>query len=152
MSSQGPWLVSAIRNFRQGHERLKKRVHTAWRYPLPKWGQVVMAGVYFTIPVVGGYHVMQWAIGKSHETIGEHGELLNVKSIQGIGDKRIAQDGTIEQVGAGGLGGGVKLAVSDDKTQQQNKAMLDAFFREQRKRERRKKKMEASCTNETDES
>jgi hypothetical protein len=149
---QEPWLFSAIRNFQRGHERLKTRVHTAWRYPLPKWGQVIMAGVYFTIPIVGGYHVMQWAIRKSHENIGEHGELLNVKKIQGIGDKRIEPNGTLEQVGAGGLGGGVKLAVSDEKTQEQNKAMLEAFFREQRKRERRKKKMEASNTNETEES
>ena len=95
---------------------------------------------------------MQWAIRKSHENIGEHGELLNVKKIQGIGDKRIEPNGTLEQVGAGGLGGGVKLAVSDEKTQEQNKAMLEAFFREQRKRERRKKKMEVSNTNETEES
>jgi hypothetical protein len=110
-----------------------------------------MGGVYFTIPVVGGYYVMQWAIHKSHETIGEHGELLEEKKIQGIGDKRITTKGTMEKVGAGGLGGGVKLAVSDEKTQEQNKAMLEAFFREQRKRERKRKKLEALNTNETPE-
>lgn len=156
MSYQGePWLFSAIRSFRKGHERLKQRVHTAWRYPLPKWGRVVMGGVYFTIPVVGGYYVMQWAISISHETIGEHGELLDEKKIQGIGDKRInTTTGTMEKVGgggAGGWGGGVKLAVSDEKTQMQNKAMLEAFFREQQKRERNRKKLESLLNNSNNE-
>jgi hypothetical protein len=114
-----------------------------------------MGGVYFTIPVVGGYYVMQWAISISHETIGEHGELLDEKKIQGIGDKRInTTTGTMEKVGgggAGGWGGGVKLAVSDEKTQMQNKAMLEAFFREQRKRERKRKKLESLLNNSNNE-
>ena len=135
---QEPWLFSAIRKFHERHERLKHTVHTAWRYPLPRWGRVVMGCIYFSIPVVGGYQVMQWAIRRSHQTIGEHGEFLEEKRIQGIGDKRILQDGTQEKVGAGGVGGGVRLAVSDEKTQQQNKAMLEAFFREQRRKERQR--------------
>lgn len=82
---------------------------------------------------------MQWAISKSHESIGEKGELLNEKHVQGIGDKRVLDDGRLEQVGAGGVGGGVRLATSDIKTQEQNKSMLEAFFKEQRKRERRRR-------------
>lgn len=131
-----PWLFSAIRKFHQRHERLKHTVHTAWRYPLPKWGRVVMGCVYFSIPVIGGYQVMQWAISKSHESIGKHGELLPEKRIQGIGDKRIKEDGTKEQVGAGGVGGGVRLAVSDEQTQKQNRKMLQAFFKQQRRKEK----------------
>jgi hypothetical protein len=111
-----------------------------------------MGGVYFTIPVVGGYWVMQWAISKSHETIGKRGELLdeNLKIVGLAGDKRInPRSGTAERVGAGGLGGGVKLAVSDEKTQRQNRAMLEAFFREQRKRQqgRNETKKEESSLN-----
>ena len=65
--------AEAFQSLHQKHERLKKYVHTAWRVPLPRWGQMVMGMFYFTIPVVGGYHVMQWAISKSHESIGERG-------------------------------------------------------------------------------
>lgn len=137
-----PWLFSAIRNFHQRHERLKHTVHTAWRYPLPRWGRVIMGCVYFSIPVVGGYQIMQWAISKSHESIGKRGEFLPKKEIQGIGDKRILEDGTEEKVGAGGVGGGVRLAVSDPKTQTQNRQMLEAFFRQQRRKEKQRKAKE----------
>jgi hypothetical protein len=95
-----------------------------------------MGCVYFSIPVVGGYQVMQWAISKSHESIGKHGELLPQKEIEGIGDCRVLQDGTHERVGAGGVGGGVRLAVSDEQTRVQNKKMLQAFFRQQRRKEK----------------
>lgn len=137
-----PWLFSAIRTFHQRHENLKRTVHTAWRYPLPKWGRVVMGFVYFTIPVIGGYQVMQWAISKSHASIGKHGEFLEKKDIEGIGNYRVKEDGTKEQVGAGGVGGGVRLAVSDNKTQEQNRQMLEAFFRQQRRKERKKQQQQ----------
>lgn len=90
---------------------------------------------------------MQWAISKSHVAIGERGELLEKKQIEGIGDVRILEDGTQEKVGAGGVGGGVRLAVSDEKTQQQNRQMLEAFFRKQRRKEaHRKAKQQAQET------
>ena len=57
------------------HERLKKRIHN-FRIPLSKNGQRVMFVVYFSIPIVVGYNVMQWAIGKSAENLGAEGELL----------------------------------------------------------------------------
>ena len=57
------------------HERLKKRIHN-FRIPLSKNGQRVMFVVYFSIPIIVGYNVMQWAIGKSAENIGAQGELL----------------------------------------------------------------------------
>ncbi len=98
-----------------------------------------MGCIYFSIPVIGGYQVMQWAISKSHDSIGIHGEKLSQKDIEGIGEYRVLPDGTKEKVGAGGVGGGVRLAVSDQKTQEQNRAMLEAFFKQQRRKERKAK-------------
>ena len=43
-----------------------------------------MGCIYFSIPVVGGWHVMQWAIGKSHDSIGPKGEKLRIKEVEGI--------------------------------------------------------------------
>ncbi len=70
--------LRGLKTLHEKHEKLKHTVHTAWRYPLPKWGQYAMGCVYFTIPVVGGWYVMQWAISKSVEEIGERGELVDV--------------------------------------------------------------------------
>ena len=77
-------IIEQFRRFNDRHERLKKYVHTAWRVPLPKWGQVAMGCLYFSIPVVRGWYVMQWAIGRSHKSLGPKGELLEQKDVQGI--------------------------------------------------------------------
>lgn len=108
------------------HERLKRYVHDGFRYPLPTWGRYMMGFVYFTIPVVGGWHIMQWAISKAHVSIGEHGEKLEKKTITGIGDQR-GSDG--KHIGAGGWGGGVHLAVSDEETQRRNRKKLNKFLK-----------------------
>jgi len=64
-------------------ERVIRRIHGA-RVVLPAiWGVPahVYMGFVYPIPVlVGGYYVMQWAIGKSHENIGERGEKLRGRS------------------------------------------------------------------------
>jgi hypothetical protein len=133
-------LFTALRDFSRRHERLKKAVHGSFRMPLPRWGRWFMGGVYFTLPILGGYHVMQWAISKSHQSIGVHGEFLpqNRKELLDdssstrlkggiVGDCRA--DGTT--VGAGGWGGGVRLAVSDEETQRMNRSKLDKFLRKQ---------------------
>eukprot|EP00586_Coscinodiscus_wailesii_P018404 CAMPEP_0172496976 /NCGR_PEP_ID=MMETSP1066-20121228/94725_1 /TAXON_ID=671091 /ORGANISM="Coscinodiscus wailesii, Strain CCMP2513" /LENGTH=108 /DNA_ID=CAMNT_0013269543 /DNA_START=141 /DNA_END=467 /DNA_ORIENTATION=- len=99
-----------------------------------------MGCFYFSIPLIGGYHVMQWAISKSHESIGERGEKLKVKRLQGYGDKIPSEDGKTQKVGAGGLGGGVHLAVSDEDDQKRSKVMLERFFRQERKKRRLKEK------------
>lgn len=123
----------AYLKFQQHHERVKRYVHTAWRVPLPKWGQTVMGCIYFSIPVVGGWHVMQWAIGKSHESIGPKGEKLRVKEVEGIGDQTKIL-GETKKVGAGGIGMGVRLAISDKEDQQRSKKMLGNLFKDLRKR------------------
>ena len=69
----GSRLMNAYLSFHQRHERLKNYVHNGFRYPLPPWGRAVMGFVYFSLPVVIGYPVMQWAISKSHAEIGERG-------------------------------------------------------------------------------
>jgi len=135
MSFSDNWFVSALHSFRQNHERLKKTVHEGFRYPLPKWGRIVMGGVYMTLPIIGGYYVMQWAISKSHDSIGQYGERLPIKQVQGIGDKRIIDSNNqnqIETVGAGGWGGGVRLAVSDAETQSKNNKKLARFLKHQK--------------------
>jgi hypothetical protein len=73
--------------------------------------------------------------------------------IQGIGDKRIVQksDGDqqqhqpphLELVGAGGWGGGVNLATSDQKTQDINRINLERF-RKKQLREKKKREREAA--------
>jgi hypothetical protein len=135
------WLRNSIRIFQDRHERLKSYIHSGFRYPLPRYGQILMGMVYFTIPVVGGWYVMQWAISKSHHSIGLHGEKLpNRSGIQGLGDKRVvvAEDAEhpevqYHKVGAGGWGGGVHLAMSDEETQRRNQEKIRKFLKRQRK-------------------
>ena len=45
-----------------------KRVH-AFRIPLSPAGQRVAQVVYFSIPVIGGYFIMDWATSKAREEI-----------------------------------------------------------------------------------
>jgi hypothetical protein len=127
--------MSWIRSLLDRHERLKNYVHNGFRYPLPKYGQYVMGFVYFSIPVISGWYIMQWAISKSHDSIGYYGEHLPQKSIQGVGDLRPVLDEQeqqsdgikvikYEKVGAGGWGGGVHLVVSDEEEQKRNRKKL----------------------------
>ncbi|KAL3767869.1 hypothetical protein ACHAWO_013688 [Cyclotella atomus] len=132
-------LTRTLRTFHEKHEKLKTTVHTAWRYPLPKWGQYAMGCFYASIPLVGGWYIMQWAISKSVEEIGERGEKLRHKELQGYGNKTII-DGKEQTVGAGGRFGGVHLAMSDQKTQENNMAMLKAMFEREKKRRRKEQK------------
>ena len=98
-----------------------------------------MGCVYFSIPVVGGWYVMQWAIGKAHDSIGEKGEKLKIKDVQGIGNQipmSSSDDGNDKArwiIGAGGVGMGVKLAVSDEHDQQNSKKMLEKMLKKARK-------------------
>jgi hypothetical protein len=92
-----------------------------------------MGCVYFTIPIVGGWQVMQWAIGRAHDSIGEKGEKLRIKEVQGIGDQTVL-DGETKRIGAGGVGLGVKLAISDEQDQERSKKMLAKLLKKARKR------------------
>jgi hypothetical protein len=142
-----------LHEFSIRHERLKHAIHNGFRYPLPRWGRFVMGCIYFSIPVVSGWYVMQWAIHQSHKSIGEHGELLPQKELQGLGDRTVDARGNELKVGGPeGWGGGVRLAVSDETTQQRNREMLNSFFRKQQKKlaaERRKKRDEEGAEGES---
>ena len=76
---------------------------------------------------------MQWAIGKSVDEIGERGEKLQHKTLRGFGNKTVI-GGKEEAIGAGGKLGGVHLATGDSSTQENNKVMLEALFRKERRR------------------
>jgi hypothetical protein len=134
--------MSWIRTVLDRQERLKNYIHNGFRYPLPKYGQYIMGFVYFSIPVISGWYVMQWAISKSHDSIGYNGEHLPNKSIQGIGDRRPIHDNDgggdsgnehvlkYEKVGAGGWGGGVHLVVSDEEEQKKNRKKLRKLLKQ----------------------
>lgn len=91
-----------------------------------------MSCIYFSIPVVGGWNVMQWAIGRAHESIGEKGEKLKVKKVEGIGNTSVV-NGEKRTIGAGGMGMGVKLALSDEQDQERSKKMLAKMLKKARK-------------------
>lgn len=80
---------------------------------------------------------MQWAIGEAHKSIGPKGELLEVKEVQGIGQTAIV-DGEQKIIGAGGVGKGVKLALSDKGDQERSKKMLGKMLRENRRRKKKR--------------
>mmetsp|Transcript_37495 Transcript_37495/g.90443 ORF Transcript_37495/g.90443 Transcript_37495/m.90443 type:complete len:144 (-) Transcript_37495:121-552(-) len=134
-------LSRALQTFHEKHEKIKHTVHNTWRYPLPKWGRYAMGCIYFTVPVVGGWYVMQWAISKSVDEIGERGEKLQQKELRGFGNKTVIE-GKEETIGAGGKLGGVHLAVSDSSTQEKNKAMLESMFKQERKRRNKEKQQQ----------
>ena len=48
------------------HERLKHRIHN-FRLPLNTRGQQIMGVIYFSVPVLGGYAIMQWAAKKAEQ-------------------------------------------------------------------------------------
>lgn len=46
-----------FQDLRDRHEKLKKRIH-AFRIPLSPRGQLAMKCVYFSIPLIAGYFIM----------------------------------------------------------------------------------------------
>jgi hypothetical protein len=53
-----------FKSFSKRHEALKERIHN-FRMPLTPMGVRIMKVVYFTIPIVGGWYIMQAANGYS---------------------------------------------------------------------------------------
>lgn len=56
------------------HQRLKERIH-GFRMPLSRKGRIAMNVVYFSIPVIGGHYIMQWAHGRAQINLREAGVL-----------------------------------------------------------------------------
>jgi hypothetical protein len=67
------------------------------------------------------------------------GEKLKIKEIEGLGDQRYTKDGTLKKVDDGFS---VKLSRSSEKYQSQNHEMLEAMFRKERNRLRKREKLE----------
>lgn len=75
------------------------------------------------------------------------GEKLRNKQIEGIGDKRVVnQTGEVQKLGAGGWGGGVNLAKSDENIQRRNQKMLKKFLKQQKKKLKKQDKNEEAQT------
>ena len=70
-------MFAFFRRMSAEHASLKERIHT-YRIPLPPAGQKLMGFVYFSIPIIGGYYIMQWAVSHSAMNIGARGERLKV--------------------------------------------------------------------------
>jgi len=141
------WILTKLHEFNAAHNRLKHHVHTAWRYPLPPWGRAVMGFVYFSIPVVVGYTVSSWVVSQSEATVEERFANIDKNSVQGLGDKVVVKDESGERtevVGAGGWGGGVRLATSDQETQDINKVNLERFLRKQRRMKEKREREQAA--------
>ena len=68
-------MFTFIRDLSERHERLKSRIHS-FRIPLSPNGQRAMSIVYFCVPVVCGYYIMQAVIEQSHKNLGVNGEKL----------------------------------------------------------------------------
>lgn len=51
-------MTDFLQDLHERHERLKKRIHS-FRIPLSPTGQKIMGFVYFCIPVVCGYYLME---------------------------------------------------------------------------------------------
>lgn len=79
-------MFSFLKGIGDKHERLKERIHN-FRIPLSPAGQKIMGFVYFCIPVIGGYYIMQAAIEQSHQNIGAKGEKLLLKQKIDAGTK-----------------------------------------------------------------
>mmetsp|Transcript_24106 Transcript_24106/g.66818 ORF Transcript_24106/g.66818 Transcript_24106/m.66818 type:complete len:162 (-) Transcript_24106:454-939(-) len=136
------WFFDSVHELHTRHERLKNFVHNGMRYPLPPWGQKVMGVVYMSIPIIAGYHIMQWAISKAptelpEEFMKEQGQKEGV-----YGNTRIGADGSEQKVGAGGWGAGVNLAVSDKETNERSAESLKRYMRKLKREKRRKEREE----------
>ena len=67
---------SRLENLIAAHARLKQRIHS-FRAPIQnKYGLFGMGCIYFSIPVVAGYFVMEWTNNRARKNLGAGGELL----------------------------------------------------------------------------
>ena len=57
------------------HQELKERIH-AFRIPLSPNGRRFMGFVYFTIPIISGYYLMQYVNSIAEKNLGEKGSKL----------------------------------------------------------------------------
>eukprot|EP01038_Epipyxis_sp_PR26KG_P004563 gene4563-6435_t len=73
-----------LKDISRRHEELKKRIH-AFRIPLSPNKRRFMGLVYFCIPVVSGYYIMQYTTGQAEKNL--HHLTVNKKENRGINQK-----------------------------------------------------------------
>jgi hypothetical protein len=56
--------MELVRQLVERHRRLKEKIHST-RIPLSPAGQRVAALVYMSLPLIGGFYIMTWAMAKS---------------------------------------------------------------------------------------
>ena len=57
-------MFTSFKRLSERHEALKERIHN-FRLPLSPMGVRIMKVIYFTVPIIGGWYIMQAAIGYS---------------------------------------------------------------------------------------
>ena len=58
------------------HARLKRRIH-AFRVPIKsRAGLFAVSCLYFSVPLVAGWHIMKWSNARRDENLGERREKL----------------------------------------------------------------------------
>jgi len=57
-------MFSFFKNISERHEKVKESIHN-FRLPLSPNGVRIMKFVYFSVPIIAGYYIMQVAIGYS---------------------------------------------------------------------------------------
>mmetsp|Transcript_14586 Transcript_14586/g.31046 ORF Transcript_14586/g.31046 Transcript_14586/m.31046 type:complete len:177 (+) Transcript_14586:186-716(+) len=164
-SRQSNVVLDQWNRFHKGHERLKNAVHSYWRQntilsPRGTAGKIVMSCAYFSIPVVVGYLVVTSVVDRSESTVHErlvgskgNGDGAATSNATGIGvggeedrqrqRQRQPQRLPAEKIGAGGWGGGVRLAESDAKTRDVNRINLERFLKKQRRLKEKREREEA---------
>ncbi|KAL7564180.1 hypothetical protein ACA910_021037 [Epithemia clementina (nom. ined.)] len=153
-------LLKLLVELHERHERLKRFVHEGLRYPLPPWGQNVMKGVYFTIPLIAAFYLLERTLKHIDENTRQRSEELlkyqlnKNKSNNGTesdpeaspndfikGNTRIVGD-TEQRVGAGGWGGGVRLAVNDPETEKRNQRKIRKYLRKLKQEHEKRQKQQ----------
>eukprot|EP00536_Pseudo-nitzschia_multiseries_P007722 jgi/Psemu1/196259/e_gw1.184.49.1 len=156
--------MEAWNRFHDGHEKIKNSVHSYWRQntflsPRGTAGKAVMSCVYFSIPVIAGYVLVNEIIDRSESTVHERIRIAiatqsgganananaNAEEAQPQPQPQPQSTETAPIIGAGGWGGGVRLAGSDRATQDVNRINLERFLRKQRKLKEKREREEAAA-------
>ena len=79
-------MSSMIERAFAAHAKLKSRIHTM-RFPIKtRAGRFAMACVYFTIPCVCGYGLMQWTNGVRDRNLGAPGRREHLVRMRDLAD------------------------------------------------------------------
>jgi len=115
-----------------------------------------MSCVYFSIPVIAAYFGVNKLVDATESAAHEQRVRGSINSNNRNSDNNNSNNSSsmiggteeaqsIETVGAGGWGGGVRLAGNDGVTQDVNRINLERFMRKQRKLKEKREREEAAA-------